>query len=251
MMEKIIFKKYEEPELENPILVSGLPGIGNVGKITADYFIEKLKMKKMADIFSEYLPPQVFIFDNKIHLVRDSIYYKKTGKKNDLIFIAGDFQGTTQEGQYELSYEILNYLNKYNISRIYTLGGYSIGKIVEKPKVLGAVSDKKLVKPLEKAGVSFPSGEPSGGIVGSAALILGIGKEMFSIDGACLMGETSGYFADPKGAREIIMVLSKILRSKIDLKDIDEKARQIEEITEKMKEESKNKNSREDLNYFG
>jgi len=51
-MEKIIFKQYEEPELENPILVSGLPGIGNVGKITADYFIEKLKMKKMADIFS-------------------------------------------------------------------------------------------------------------------------------------------------------------------------------------------------------
>ncbi len=250
-MEKIIIKNYEDAELNSPILISGLPGIGNVGKIAADYFIEKLKMKKIADIFSEYLPPQVFLFNSTVHLVRDSIYYKKTGKKNDLIFLAGDFQGTTQEGQYELSYKIMEFLEKYNISKIYTLGGYSIGKIVETPKVLGAVSDKKLMKPLENAGISFPKGEPSGGIVGSAGLILGLGKEIFSIDGACLMGETSGYFADPKGAKQIIEVLSKILKTKIDLKDIDEKAKQIEEITEKMKEESKNKTTKEDLNYFG
>ncbi len=250
-MEKIIIKNYEDPELNSPILIVGLPGIGNVGKIAVDYFIEKLKMKKIADIFSEYLPPQVFLFNSTIHLVRDSIYYKKTGKKSDLIFIAGDFQGTTQEGQYELSYKIMEFLHKYKISKIYTLGGYSIGKIVETPKVLGAVSDKKLMGSLEKVGISFPKGEPSGGIVGSAGLILGIGKEIFSIEGACLMGETSGYFADPKGAKQIIEALSKILKTKIDLKDIGEKAKQREEITEKMKEESKNKTSKEDLNYFG
>ncbi len=250
-MEKIIIKNYEDPELNSPILIVGLPGIGNVGKIAVDYFIEKLKMKKIADIFSEYLPPQVFLFNSTIHLVRDSIYYKKTGKKSDLIFIAGDFQGTTQEGQYELSYKIMEFLHKYKISKIYTLGGYSIGKIVETPKVLGAVSDKKLMGSLEKVGISFPKGEPSGGIVGSAGLILGIGKEIFSIEGACLMGETSGYFADPKGAKQIIEALSKILKTKIDLKDIGEKAKQLEEITEKMKEESKNKTSKEDLNYFG
>ncbi len=250
-MEKIIIKNYEDPELNSPILIVGLPGIGNVGKIAVDYFIEKLKMKKIADIFSEYLPPQVFLFNRTIHLVRDSIYYKKTGKKSDLIFIAGDFQGTTQEGQYELSYKIMEFLHKYKISKIYTLGGYSIGKIVETPKVLGAVSDKKLMGSLEKVGISFPKGEPSGGIVGSAGLILGIGKEIFSIEGACLMGETSGYFADPKGAKQIIEALSKILKTKIDLKDIGEKAKQLEEITEKMKEESKNKTSKEDLNYFG
>ncbi len=250
-MEKIIIKTYEEPELKDPIFVGGLPGIGNVGKITADYFIDKLKMKKIADIYSEYLPPQVFINNSIVHLVRDSLYYKKTGKKNDLIFLAGDFQGTTQEGQYELSYKTLELLKKYNVSKIYTLGGYSIGKIVEKPKVLGAVSDIKIIKTLEKAGVEFSDGEPNGGIVGSAGLLLGLGKELFNIDGACLMGETSGYFADPKGAREIINALTKILKIRINLKDIDEKTKQLEEITEKMKQETQNKTSKEDLNYFG
>ena len=250
-MEKIMIKTYEEPELNSPIFVGGLPGIGKVGKITADYFIDKLKMKKMADIYSEFLPPQVFIYDNVIHLVRESLYYKKTGKNNDLLFLTGDFQGTTQEGQYELSYAILELLKKYGVSRIYTLGGYSVGKIVDKPRVLGAVSDKKLIKPLEKNGVVFPSGEPSGGIVGSAGLILGMGTEMFSVPGACFMGETSGYFADPKSARAIIMVLSRVLKTKINLGDIDEKTKQLDDITEKMRQEAQNKNSKEDLGYFG
>ncbi|MGE9811641.1 proteasome assembly chaperone family protein [Ferroplasma acidiphilum] len=250
-MEKIMFKNYEEPELNSPIFVGGLPGIGNVGKITVDYFVDKLKMKKLADVYSEFLPPQVFINNNVVHLVRESLYYKKTSGEHDLIFLTGDFQGTTQEGQYELSYRMLEFLKKYEVSMIYTLGGYSVGKIVEKPRVLGAVTDKKLIKPLARKGVIFSEGEPSGGIVGSAGLILGMGTELFSIPGACFMGETSGYFADPKSAREIIMVLAKVLKTRINLKDIDEKTRQLEDITEKMKQEAQNKAPKDDLGYFG
>ncbi len=250
-MEKIMIKNYEEPELNSPIFVGGLPGIGNVGKIAADYFVDKLKMKKMADIYSEFLPPQVFINNNVVHLVRESLYYKKTGRKNDLIFLTGDFQGTTQEGQYELSFRTLELLKKYKVSMVYTLGGYSVGKIVDEPRVLGAVTDKKLVGPLMRNGVVFPEGEPSGGIVGSAGLILGMGTELFSIPGACFMGETSGYFADPKSAREIIIVLSKVLKTRINLKDIDEKTKQLEDITEKMRQEAQTKTSKDDLGYFG
>jgi Uncharacterized protein (ATP-grasp superfamily) len=146
---------------------------------------------------------------------------------------------------------MLELLKKYNVSMVYTLGGYSVGKIVEKPRVLGAVTDKKLVKPLIRKGVVFPEGEPSGGIVGSAGLILGMGKELFSIPGACFMGETSGYFADPKSAKEIITVLAKVLKTRISLKDIDEKTKQLEEITEKMRQEAENKTSKDDLGYFG
>ena len=250
-MEKIMIKNYEEPELNSPIFVGGLPGIGNVGKIAADYFVDKLKMKKMADIYSEFLPPQVFINNNVVHLVRESLYYKKTGRKNDLIFLTGDFQGTTQEGQYELSFRTLELLKKYKVSMVYTLGGYSVGKIVDEPRVLGAVTDKKLVRSLMRNGVVFPEGEPSGGIVGSAGLILGMGTELFSIPGACFMGETSGYFADPKSAREIIIVLSKVLKTRINLKDIDEKTKQLEDITEKMRQEAQTKTSKDDLGYFG
>ncbi|CAC12326.1 conserved hypothetical protein [Thermoplasma acidophilum] len=251
-MEKIVVIKYKDIKLKSPILIGGLPGIGNVGKIAADYIVEKLNMTKMYDIFSQYLPPQVFINDDSVvHLVRNSIYYKKMRGKHDLVILAGDFQGTTQEAQYELSYQVLQIAKEIGVSMIYTLGGYSIGKIVDKPRVLGAVTDKNLVADLEKNGVVFPKGEPGGGIVGSAGLILGLGMELFNMNGACLMGETSGYFADPKSAMEVLNVLQRQLGIKIDMSDIETRSKQIEQITGKMAEEFQNKQNKEDLGYFG
>lgn len=252
-MDKIIINQYKKPKLTAPVLIGGLPGIGNVGKIAAEYIIEKLKMEKLADVYSQYLPPQVFIDDEGVvRLVRNSIYYKKVRGKSDLLVLVGDFQGTTQEGQYEISHFILQLAQKLNVSFVYTLGGYSTGKIVETPRVLGAVTDSEFLENLKDNGVVFPKGEPGGGIVGSAGVMLGMGKEIFSLNGACLMGETSGYFADPKGAREIVRVLKDILGLNIDLADLEERSKQIEQITEKMQDDVQAKvTQKDDLNYFG
>ncbi|MCL4420739.1 MAG: proteasome assembly chaperone family protein [Candidatus Thermoplasmatota archaeon] len=251
-MEKIIINQHKKIKLNDPILIEGLPGIGNVGKIAAEYVVEKLKMEKYADIFSEYLPPQVFMDDSGVvRLVSMALYYKKMPKAKDLLVLVGDFQGTTQEGQYELSYFILELAKKLNVSMIYTLGGYSIGKIPENPRVLGAITNESMLKPLMAGGVVFPKGEPGGGIVGSAGLILGLGKELFDLKGACLMGETSGYFADPKGARVLVKALVNLLKLKIDITDLDERSKQIEQITEKMEQDLQNKPQKDDLGYFG
>jgi hypothetical protein len=251
-MEKIIINQHKKIKLNDPILIEGLPGIGNVGKIAAEYVVEKLKMEKYADIFSEYLPPQVFMDDSGVvRLVSMTLYYKKMPKAKDLLVLVGDFQGTTQEGQYELSYFILELAKKLNVSMIYTLGGYSIGKIPENPRVLGAITNESMLKPLMAGGVVFPKGEPGGGIVGSAGLILGLGKELFDLKGACLMGETSGYFADPKGARVLVKALVNLLKLKIDITDLDERSKQIEQITEKMEQDLQNKPQKDDLGYFG
>ncbi len=252
-MDKIIVNEFKTPKLNSPVLIGGLPGIGNVGKIAAEYLIEKLKMTKMLDMFSQYFPPQVFINDEgQTILARNSLYYKKFRGKNDLLILVGDFQGTTQEGQYELSHYVLEIAKKFNVSAVYTLGGYSTGKMVEVPRVLGAVTDTGMLPALKENGVVFPKGEPGGGIVGSAGLLLGLAKEIFSIEGACLMGETSGYFADPKGAMEILRVLKGLLSLRIDLEDLETRSKQIEEITGKMQEDIQQKSqSKDDLGYFG
>lgn len=252
-MEKILIKQYKKPRITNSILIGGLPGIGNVGKIAAEYLVETLKMQKLIDIYSQYFPPQVFVNEDGVaYLVRNSVYYKKLPGLNDLMVLVGDFQGTTQEGQYELSYSTLDLLSRYGLKMIYTLGGYSTGKIVDNPRVLGAVTDKSLIGGLMEHGVVFPKGEPGGGIIGSAGIILGLGKEMFAIDGACLMGETSGFFADPKSAMNILKVLSGIIGVKIDLTEIEIRSQQMEQITGKALEEMQQKpQGKEDLGYFG
>src|SRR5207249_6163988 len=41
--------------IKEPVLIQGLPGLGYVGKVAVDYFIEKLKPKKFAELYSSYL----------------------------------------------------------------------------------------------------------------------------------------------------------------------------------------------------
>ena len=95
-------------------------------------------------------------------------------------------------------------------------------------------------------------GEPGSGIVGASGLLLGIGK-IKNIKGVCLMGETSGYFADPKSAHEVLKVLTKILKIKIDFSELEIKANQIDKITSQIREiePPKMKKKDDDLHYIG
>ena len=253
-MEEIIIKYYEKPELKNPILIEGLPGVGNVGKLAAEHLVSALDAKKFASIFSKHLPPQVLIEDTGVvRLVSNDLYYHKSkSKKNhDLIILVGDYQGTSQEGQYELAYEVLDILQGYGGKLSYTLGGWSVGKIVTGPRVLGATTSLELVEKLKAADVEFSKDEPAGGIVGAAGLLLGL-SQLRDIEAACLMGETSGYFSDPRSAQSVLEVLGKLLKIKIDFTDLEQHTKEIDDLTSKLNEmKPAVETSGEDLRYIG
>ena len=59
---KMIVK--EMPVLDEPVLIEGLPGVGNVGKLAAEHLVEQLKATKFADIYSKFFPPQVLVDDD-------------------------------------------------------------------------------------------------------------------------------------------------------------------------------------------
>jgi uncharacterized protein (TIGR00162 family) len=249
-MESVIIKIVDEVKLKNSVLIVGLPGIGNVGKITADFLVEKLKAKKLADIYSYHLPPQVLMNEDAYaRLVKNELFYKKR-KDGDIVIFTGDFQGLTSQGQYEICFKVLELGKKLDIKKIITLGGYQIGKLMEIPRVLGAYTSESLRREVEKLGVVFSKNEPGGGIVGGAGLFLGIGAELFELPGVCLMGETSGYFTDPKSAKQVTKVLVDYLKLGMDTLDLDEKIREIEEITSRMVEPP-TEEKKEDLGYFG
>lgn len=252
-MDKIKIIYTEEPVLDNPILVEGLPGVGNVGKLAAEHLLDQLKATKFAEIYSAYFPPQVMLDDEGIiKLVNNELYYSKAdGKHPDLIIMVGDYQGLTPEGQYDLSDFMLQVARKFNVSLMFTLGGYGVGKMVEQPRVLGAATSKELVEEMKTKGVIFSKGEPGSGIVGASGLLLGLGK-IAGQRAVCLMGETSGYFVDPKGAEAVLRILAGILNVEIDFSDLETKAEQIDLITSKLKEiENPAEPKREDLGYIG
>lgn len=252
-MESVMMVMYERPELKAPVLIEGLPGVGNVGKLAAEHLVDQVKAVKFADIYSKHFPPQVLLDDDGvIRLVNNELhYYRGEGERPDIIVMTGDYQGMTPDGQYELSYHAVQVCKDLGVSRIYTLGGYGVGKMVDVPRVLGAVSDIGLCEELGKHGVAFSKGEPGSGIVGASGLMLGLGK-MEGIEAVCLMGETSGYFVDPKGAEAVLKVLMSLLHIELDLKALTEKAEQIDLIASKLKEaEMSETPKREDLGYIG
>jgi uncharacterized protein (TIGR00162 family) len=247
-MENIIVDFFLEDDIEGDILIEGLPGIGQVGKLVAEHMVKELGAEKIADIYSIHFPPQVLLDDKGVtRLVCNSIY-RYVGEKT-ILFLLGDFQSTSSEGHYLLTDAYLDIAEKLGVKRIYTLGGYGVGHLVEEPRVLSAVNMEQLRSDVEGAGGIFTRDEPGGGIIGASGLLLGMGV-LRDIEGICLMGETSGYLVDPKSAHSLLKVLCRLLNIEVDTTNLMERAEEMEHFVEKLKEVEQGKRD-EELSYIG
>ena len=236
------------PQLKDPIFIEGLPGVGNVGKIAADYMKDKLNATKFGEVYSKHFPPQVLLNDESVaELAHNELWHFDVNGK-DVIMLLGNYQSTSPEGQFEVASHVMNLLTEMKVSEIITLGGYGTGVLVDEPRVLGAVAFAEMIPELKEHGVTFSKGEPAGGIVGASALFLGMGK-IKGIDSVCLMGETSGYFLDYKSAAAMLKVLKSMIGFDIDTTELDEMSKQLDTLTEKVKEYEQNQKG--DLGYFG
>jgi len=257
--------QYKKPRLKNPVFIEGLPGIGNVGRIAAGYIVEQLKAEKFADLLSTHFMPFVLLHQSSaVHVLKNEFFYYKAKKKGErnLIILVGDSQSIDPVGHYEIVEEILKYVKKLGVKEMFTLAGLSVGEMPEHPKVIGAVSEPELIKKYKKYGIDFDAGSKLGTIVGASGLLIGLGR-YYGIKGVCLLGETVGLpiIPDPRGAKEVLKVLSKILNIKIDVSKLDKKVKEMQEFIKKiqdvqskaiaqmMKREIKPK--KEELSYIG
>ncbi len=216
-----------------PILIEGLPGIGHVGKLVAEHMIHELGARRIAEIESIFFPPQVIIQENgTVRLAHNEIYFYE-GEDRKILFLVGDYQSTSAEGHYLLADTFLSLAEDMGVSRIYTLGGYGVGHLVEVPRVLGAVNDERLRDQIEAAGAEISPDEPGGGIIGAAGLLLGLGKAR-GMEGICLMGETSGYLVDPKSASRVLDVLCSLLDLRVDATTLQQRGMEMEHMIQKL-----------------
>ncbi|MDD3977117.1 MAG: proteasome assembly chaperone family protein [Methanomicrobium sp.] len=248
-MHDITVNFFKEDDYSCDILIEGLPGVGQVGKLVAEHIIEELDAEKIAEIHSIFFPPQVLIDDLGITRLPNNEIYRYEGENLKIMFLVGDFQSSSPEGHYLLTDTYLNIAEKLGVKKIYTLGGYGVGHLIEDIRVLAAVNDEKLKEEVESAGAFFTNGEPGGGIIGTSGLLLGMGKNR-DIDGICLMGETSGYLVDPKSSNCVLKVLSNLIGVEVDATKLKERADEMEHFVEKVKASEK-ASSEEELNYIG
>jgi len=233
-MKTTVIKELANVELKNPILIEGFPGLGMVGSIATKYLVKQLKAKKFAVLYSPHFPYHVIV--NKkgsARLLRGEFYFwkNKTGE-NDFIFLVGDSQPQTIEGQFEVANSILDFLEKKKVKTIVTIGGYR-NEVEGAPNVVAVSTSSVLFeKALKAKALSSEAGTP---IVGTAGLLLGLAK-FRKMDAVCLLGETRGYLPDPKTAKSVIDVLQNLIDITVDLKGLDEEIKRSKEILCRMRD---------------
>jgi uncharacterized protein (TIGR00162 family) len=231
----------KKPQLNNPILIEGLPGIGNVGKVAVDFMIDELKAKKIYELFSYTFPHSVFVNENNlVELPKIEIYYAKK-KENDLLFLAGDIQPIDEVSCYEFSDKILDILASFKGKELITLGGIGLQTVPKKPKVFCTGNNKKTIKKYKK-GTTLNENLHGvvGPIVGVSGLLLGLAEKR-KINAVSFLAETYSHpmYLGVKGAREILKIINTKLNLKIDLKKLDKEIKDLEtEIMKKTEEMS-------------
>ena len=222
-------------KMKNPVLIEGLPGIGLVGKIAAEFLIKEKKAERIATIYSPHFPHQVVMQKNGvIRMLKMKVFHSKANGR-DMVILVGDIQAVSSEAQYEVTGRILDYFKSLGGREIITLGGYGTGKAPIEPKVYGAATHKKIIAKYEKAGIEF--GKTRGGIIGAAGLLLGLGR-LRKMYGICIMGETHGGYVDPKSAQATLVCLGKALGVKIDVSELANKVEAGEKFIKKMESEA-------------
>lgn len=215
------------PKAKSPVLVCGMPGSGYVGKLGADHLIDIFKAKKVAEYSCNSFPPQVNVKeDGTAEPLRAELYFAPLKKAHDVFVFTADAQPTTSEGEYELSDAVVSFARKCGVKTVYTLAAYITGAFSNTPRVFGAGTSKVILDAISSKGVTLMK---EGGISGMNGLLIGMAS-LRGLDGACLLGETSGYVVDAAASRSVLEVLSKIIGVPIDTAKLKEKAEETQKV---------------------
>ncbi|HLD33091.1 MAG TPA: PAC2 family protein [Candidatus Nanoarchaeia archaeon] len=231
------------PKLKNPVLLEGLPGIGNVGKIAIDFVIQELRAKKLYSLFSYTFPHTVFVNDDDlVELPSIEVYYKtfdgKNGKK-DLLILTGDVQPVDEVSSYEFCEKVISIAKEMGVDEVITTGGIGLPRAPEKPRVYITGNNKETIQKYSKnADVETKIHGVVGPIVGVSGLLVGLGK-LRQLNGVALLAETYGHpmYLGVSGAAEIIRVLNAKLGINLNVDKLNKEIQQLE--TETMKRTKK------------
>lgn len=246
----------KKTKITKPILVGGLPGIGNIGKIAVDFIIDELDAQKIAEARGTGMPHSVFVNeDNLVELPAIDIYHKKI-KGKDVLLLAGDVQPINEEHCYEFCDVLLDQLGKWNTEQIVTIGGIALKDEPKKPKVYITGTDKKNVDAFSKGiKVNKKIYGIVGPVIGVTGLLIGLARRK-KMNAVCLLCETFGHplYIGISGAKEVLKILKTKLKLTINLKQIDEEISKIEkEVAKKTKELGEVMKSKKDesMRYIG
>ena len=126
-MDEFDIDRLSTPDLDDPVLIEGLPGVGHVGKLAAEHLLEEFDAELVRRIHSEHFPPQVTVEEGRTQLASAEVYAIRDAER-DLLVLTGDHQAGDGPGHYRLTETILDAAASFDVDRVYALGGIPTGE---------------------------------------------------------------------------------------------------------------------------
>jgi uncharacterized protein (TIGR00162 family) len=217
----------EKPQLNDPILIEGLPGIGFVANIAALHLINELKAKRFAQIVSASF--QDFAVTTEGGGTRSPInelyYAKREDGGRDLIIWHGNTQALTTFGQYELCGKVLDIVQELGCRFVISIGGFKKDQVQAIPAIYSAATDQETLKEALDLGTKIMVGH----VFGIAGLLVGLAR-LRCVKGFALLVDTLGMYPDSNATHYALIALGKYLNLKVDLSRLDATAEQTRKI---------------------
>ncbi len=214
------------PEVKNPILIEGYPGVGLVGHIAANFLAKELKMDMIGYVESPFIPPMAMILEGK-----PNPPLRFYGKDNLIVAIADIYVPPTLVN--EIARELVKYLKEMDAGKVVSMGGIGIGFFKEQLDVWGVGARDELNRELEENGVKVLQ---YGSIMGMSGKLLWEASRN-NLDAYVLLGETFGDRPDPRAAANVIEALKKLVPLEVSTEPLLQEARAIEEQLRRMHEQ--------------
>ncbi|HMK45130.1 MAG TPA: proteasome assembly chaperone family protein [Methanocella sp.] len=232
----------DQLESKNPIIMSGFPGMGIVGNIVTQYFIDQLDMKLCGRVESRLFPPIAILYEG---LVKGPVrIYEKPEK--GLIIVFSDIPIDPIISR-EVGTAIVKWAKTLNPREMISLAG--LATTGEGHKVFGAATSREILEEIKGKVDVFEMGTITGvpGVIMNECLNQGINS-------VCILGETRGPNPDPRAAIEVVKAMNHIYEFDIDIKAMEAQATEIEQVLHKLSEqigEAEAKSGQRDIPMYG
>ena len=218
----------EKPQLNDPILIEGLPGIGFVANIASLHLIKELKAVKFAQIFSSSFQDFAITTETGGALSPvNELYYAKRKNERDLIIWYGNTQALTTIGQYELVGKVLDIVQELGCKFVISIGGFKKDEATPVPAIYSTATDLDTMQQTLDLGTKVMVGH----VFGIAGLSIGLAR-IRDLRGFSLLVDTPGMNPDVNAARYALLTLGKYLNLNIDLTNIETNGNEIKNMLE-------------------
>lgn len=220
-------KEHMDLELDDPVLVEGLPGVGLVGKIAADHLVDEFGMDLYATVHCDSLAPVAVYHEGDRDVQAPVRVY--AAPEEDLLVLQSDIP-VNAEAVREFANCFTNWLVQSEVFPVY-LSGMGTKDRTSPPPIHGLATGDATGR-LDDLDVDLPS--ESGVISGPTGALVNRAAER-DLDSVALVVESDPQFPDPAASRVLIEHgISHLADVSVSVEDLVEHAEEIREKKEQL-----------------